>query len=69
VLLLVGCCLLLETGLVGGGIAAAFAGLGYKTLALAVGGETLLLVGAGWGYRRHRTPERATPEHATEGRE
>ncbi|WP_103028581.1 hypothetical protein [Salinibacter altiplanensis] len=58
-LLLVGCCLLLETGLVGSGIAVAFAGLGYRTLALAIGGGTLAIVGAGWWYRRHQAPEHA----------
>ena len=60
-LLLVGCCLLLETGLVGGGLAATLAAFGYKTLALVVGGGVLLIVGVGWWYRRHRYSEKPSP--------
>lgn len=57
VLLLIGCCLLLETGLVGGGLATGLAALGYSTMGLIVGGATVVVLVAGWAHHRRRSDE------------
>jgi hypothetical protein len=57
VLLLVGCCLLLETGLIGGGLASGLAALGYSTTGLVVGGATLAVLVVAWTYHRRRSGE------------
>lgn len=54
-LLLIGCCLLLETGLIGGGLATGLAALGYTTTGLIVGGVTIALLVIGWIYRRRQS--------------
>lgn len=56
-LLLIVCCLLLETGLVGGTLAAGLAALGYTTTGLIVGGVTIGLLVIGWKHRRRRFGE------------
>ncbi|WP_118827244.1 hypothetical protein [Salinibacter ruber] len=53
-LLLIGCCLLLETGLIGGGLATGLAALGYSTKGLVVGATLAVLVVA-WTYHRRRS--------------
>lgn len=55
--LLVGCCLLLETGLIGGGLATGLATLGYSTTGFVVAGATLALLVVTWTYHRPRSGE------------
>lgn len=55
--LLVGCCLLLETGLIGGGLATGLAAVGYSTTGFVVGGATLALLVVAWTYHRWRSGE------------
>ena len=55
VLLLIGCCLLLETGLIGGGLATGLAALGYSTTSLVVGGATLAVLVVAWTYHGRRS--------------